>query len=81
MGKLFRLKFLFVLILSTNSPTLIKPSSSRLIQKLKVFSKKRNATSYDAAGSISEQELEQAIELADHLQQSVLGDHAETELL
>ena len=33
----------------------------RLIQKLRVFSKKRNATSYDCAGNVSEQELEEAI--------------------
>jgi hypothetical protein len=43
----------------------------KLIQKLKVLSKKRNATSYDAAGSVSEQELEQAIKVAGELQQSV----------
>lgn len=46
-------------------------SDPKLIQKLKVFSKKRNATSYDAAGNISEQDLIQAIKVADELQQSV----------
>jgi hypothetical protein len=46
-------------------------SDPKLIQKLKVFSKKRNATSYDAAGNISEQELEQAIFVAEELQQEV----------
>ncbi|HEX3661372.1 MAG TPA: hypothetical protein VHU89_08060 [Acidobacteriaceae bacterium] len=46
-------------------------SDPKLIQKLKVFSKKRNATSYDAAGNISEQELEQAIKVAEELQQSI----------
>ena len=46
-------------------------SEPKLIQKLKVFSKKRNATSYDAAGNISGQELEQAIKVAEELQQSV----------
>jgi len=46
-------------------------SDPKLIQKLKVFSKKRNATSYDAAGNISEQELEQAIKVAEELQHSV----------
>jgi len=30
----------------------------RLVQKLRVFSKKRNATSYDSAGNVSDQELE-----------------------
>jgi hypothetical protein len=43
----------------------------RLIQKLKVFSKKRNATSYDSAGNISDQELAQAIKVAEELRQSV----------
>jgi hypothetical protein len=43
----------------------------KLIQKMKVFSKKRNATSYDAAGNVSEQELEQVIKVAEELQQSV----------
>ena len=46
-------------------------SDPTLIQKLKVFSKKRNATSYDAAGNISEQELEQAIKVAEELQQGI----------
>ena len=43
----------------------------KLIQKLKVFSKKRNAKSYVAAGSVSEQDLEQAIKIADELQRAV----------
>jgi hypothetical protein len=43
-----------------------------LIQKLRVFSKKRAATSYDAAGSISKQELEQAIVVAEQLQQRII---------
>ncbi len=43
-----------------------------LIQKLKAFSKKRNATSYDAAGGVSNQELEQAISVAEQLQQDVV---------
>jgi hypothetical protein len=50
----------------------------KLIQKLKVFSKKRNAISYDSAGNISEQELEQAIKVAGELQRSVtawLSEH------
>ncbi len=42
-----------------------------LIQKMRVFSKKRNATSYDSAGNVSGQELEEAIRVADQLQQSV----------
>ena len=43
----------------------------RLIQKLKVLSKKRNATSYDSAGNVSDQELEQAIKVAGELQRSL----------
>jgi uncharacterized protein (UPF0332 family) len=46
-------------------------SDPKLVQKLKVFSKKRNATTYDTAGNISEQELEQAIKVAEELQQSI----------
>lgn len=46
-------------------------SDPKLIQKLKVFSKKRNATSYDAAGNTSEQELEQAVDIAEALQHEV----------
>ena len=45
----------------------------KLIRKLLVFSKKRNATNYDAAGSISLQDLQQAIKVADELRQSVVG--------
>jgi len=44
----------------------------RLIHKLRVFSKKRNATSYDSAGNVSDQELEEAIRVAAQLRQSVL---------
>ena len=46
-------------------------ADSRLIQKLRVFSKKRNATSYDAAGSISEQELADVIKVAEQLHHDV----------
>jgi len=53
----------------------------RLIQKMRVFSKKRNATSYDSAGNISRQELEEAIGVANELQRSVTAwlrqNHAE----
>ena len=44
----------------------------RLIQKMRVFSKKRNATSYDSAGNVSDQELEEAINVAELLRQSVI---------
>lgn len=43
----------------------------RLIQKMRVFSKKRNATSYDSAGNVSDQELEEVIKVAEELRQSV----------
>jgi hypothetical protein len=43
----------------------------RLIQKMRVFSKKRNATSYDSAGNVSDQELDEVIKVADELRQSV----------
>lgn len=46
-------------------------ADEKLIQKMKVLSKKRNATSYDAAGTISRHELEQAIAAATELQQNV----------
>jgi len=42
-----------------------------LIQKLRVLSKKRNATSYDSAGNVSEYELEQVIQVASDLRQTV----------
>ena len=53
-------------------------ADQKLIHKLKVFSKKRNAVSYDAAGTISQQELEQAIEVARELQKSVTAWLRET---
>ena len=45
----------------------------RLIHKLKVRSKKRNATSYDSAGNVSERELDQAAAVAFELRQSVIA--------
>lgn len=47
-------------------------ADARLIQKLRVLSKKRNATSYDAAGNVSQQELDRAIQVAHELQESVI---------
>lgn len=44
----------------------------KLIKKLLLFSKKRNATSYDSAGSVSRQDLQQVIHVADELQKSVM---------
>src|SRR6516162_7821328 len=36
-------------------------ADSKMIQKLRTFSKKRNVTSYDSAGNVSKQELELVI--------------------
>jgi hypothetical protein len=47
-------------------------ASPKLIRKLLLFSKKRNATSYDSAGSVSQQDLQQVIKVADELQKSVM---------
>jgi hypothetical protein len=47
--------------------------NSKLIQRLKTLSKKRNATSYDSAGNVSKQELELAIKTAAELQREVLA--------
>jgi hypothetical protein len=38
-------------------------ADSKMIQKMRIFSKKRNITSYDSAGNVSKQELELAIPL------------------
>lgn len=46
-------------------------ANSMLIQKLRVFSKKRNATNYDSAGNVSDQELAEIIGVAGELQQMV----------
>jgi hypothetical protein len=45
----------------------------KLIRKLLAYSKKRNATSYDAAGSIARQDLRDAIKVASELQRSVMA--------
>jgi hypothetical protein len=47
-------------------------ADSKLIQRMKVLSKKRNATSYDSAGNVSKQELELAIRTATELQRTVV---------
>lgn len=39
----------------------------KLIQKLKVFSSKRNKSVYDVAGSVSDQELKEMAKLATEL--------------
>ena len=48
-------------------------ADSKLIQKMKTLSKKRNATSYDSAGNVSKQELELAIKTAAELQRKVVA--------
>ena len=48
-------------------------ADSKLIQKMKILSKKRNATSYDSAGNVSKQELELAIKTAAELQRKVVA--------
>jgi hypothetical protein len=39
-------------------------ADSKMIQKLRIFSKKRNVTSYDSAGNVSKQELELVMKTA-----------------
>jgi len=46
-------------------------ADSRLIQKLKVFSNKRNKSIYDVAGAVSDQELKEVAKLATELQSQV----------
>src|SRR5215472_11113926 len=44
----------------------------KLIQKLKVFSNKRNKSVYDVAGAVSDQELKEIVKLAAELHDQVL---------
>lgn len=48
-------------------------ADSKLIQRMKTLSKKRNATSYDSAGNVSAQELELAIRTATELRNTILA--------
>ena len=48
-------------------------ADSKMIQKLRTFSKKRNVTSYDSAGSVSKQELELVIKTAGELHSQVVA--------
>jgi hypothetical protein len=48
-------------------------ADSKMIQKMKTFSKKRNITSYDSAGNVSKQELELAIKTAAELHRQVVA--------
>jgi len=46
-------------------------ADSKTIRKILAFSKKRNIASYDAAGSVSNEEIEQILLTADSLQDAV----------
>jgi hypothetical protein len=46
-------------------------ADGKLLRKLAVFSKKRNSASYDSAGAISNQDLEQILSTAQDLRYSV----------
>jgi hypothetical protein len=48
-------------------------ADSKMIQKMRTFSKKRNITSYDSAGNVSKQELELAIKTAAELHRQVVA--------
>lgn len=48
-------------------------ADSKLIQKLRTFSKKRNMTSYDSAGNVSKQELELVIKTPEELHGQVVA--------
>jgi hypothetical protein len=48
-------------------------SDTRLIQKMKTLSKKRNATSYDSAGNVSKQELELAMRTATEIRRQIVA--------
>ena len=48
-------------------------ADSRLINRIKAFSKKRNATSYDSAGNVSREELESVIKTAAELKEKVIA--------
>lgn len=47
-------------------------ADSKMIQKMKTFSRKSNVTSYDSAGNVSKQELELAIKTAAELHREVV---------
>lgn len=48
-------------------------ADSKLIRKLLAFSKKRNAASYDAAGSVSNQELQQILITVEDLRHTLMA--------
>lgn len=65
--------FLIHKIKTSESLEITIKADSKLIQRLKTLSKKRNATSYDSAGNVSAQELELAIKTATELRRNVIG--------
>jgi hypothetical protein len=48
-------------------------TSSKLIQRFKIFNNKRNKSVYDVAGAVSDQELEAMVKLANELKNSTLS--------
>jgi hypothetical protein len=46
-------------------------ADSKLVQKLKIFSNKRNKSIYDVAGAVSDQDLREITKLANELQSQV----------
>jgi len=48
-------------------------ADTRLIQKMKTLSKKRNATSYDSAGNVSKQELELAMRTGTEVRRQIVA--------
>ena len=48
-------------------------ADSKMLQKMRTFSKKRNVTSYDSAGNVSKQELELIIKTAAELHSQVVA--------
>jgi hypothetical protein len=47
-------------------------ASPKLIQRFKTFNNKRNKSSYDIAGAVSDQELETMVKLATELKDSTV---------
>jgi hypothetical protein len=48
-------------------------ASPKLIQRFKIFNNKRNKSSYDVAGAVSDQELEAIVKLATELKDSTVA--------
>jgi DNA uptake protein ComE-like DNA-binding protein len=48
-------------------------ASPKLIQRFKTFNNKRNKSSYDVAGAVSDQELEAMVKLATELKDSTVA--------